>query len=122
MHVNIKDLGLAPDKDACPCNRALVPPYISSALVPPYISSDYYCETANNIPSGYSHHLYSNDTLWDRQQCVGGEAPCCTNPNMPWFLKKFNETTTENIELRVCDDEGTYNEDTLLQVIEFFVY
>ena len=113
---------LASYNDDCPCNRALVPPYISSALVPPYISSDYYCETANNIFSGYSHRLYSNDTLWDGQQCVGGEASCCTHPNMPWFLKKLNETTNEDIELRVCGDEGTYNEDTLLQVIELFVY
>ena len=27
--------------------------------------------------------------------------PYCTNPKMPWFIKTFNETTAEDIELRV---------------------
>ena len=107
------DLGTHPS--ACPCNSG------STAQVPLYISS-YYCETGRNLPSGFNFELYSNDTLWDGQQCVGPEAPCCTHPNMPWFLKTLSETTTDDIEVRVCGDEGTVNEDTLLQVIELFVY
>ena len=41
--------------------------------------------------------LYPNDPLWDGQQCPSEEAPCCTHPNMPWFNKTLNETTTEDI-------------------------
>ena len=41
---------------------------------------------------------------------------------MPWFLKTLNETTTEDIELRVCGDQVIADEDTPLQVIELFVY
>ena len=61
--------------------------------------------------------------LWDGQQCDGGEAPCCTHPNMPWFLKTLNETTTEDIELRVCNNNPFYgyDEDTPLELIELFV-
>ena len=100
----------------CPCNTG-------NAVAPPlFLGSDYYCETGDNDKQccGYST-LYSNDTLWDGQQCPGEEAPCCTHPNMPWFNKTLSETTTEDIELRVCADEPVTNEDTPLQVIELFV-
>ena len=45
------------------------------------------------------HIFILNDPLWDGQRCGGGEAPCCTHPNMPWFIKTLSETTTEDIEL-----------------------
>ena len=51
---------------------------------------------------------------------VGGEAPCCTHPNMPWFIKTLNETTTEDIELRLCKDHISPG-DTPLELIELFV-
>ena len=65
--------------------------------------------------------FYHNDTLWDGQQCPGEEAPCCTHHNMPWFYKTLSETTTEDIELRVCGNQVILNEDTPLEVIELFV-
>ena len=99
----------------CPCNNG-------SGLVPPqFVGSDYYCETGNNVHTCCDYVLYSNDPLWDGQQCPSEEAPCCTHPNMPWFNKTLGETTTEDIELRVCGDQHVSDEDTLLQMIELFV-
>ena len=116
-YANGLDLGTYnPTLYGCPCNND------SNAQVPPYVGSDYYCETGYNVYACCSSHILLNDTLWDGQQCVGTEAPCCTHPNMPWFHKTLNETTAEDIELRVCSDQPIYNEDTLLQVIELFVY
>ena len=40
---------------------------------------------------------------------------------MPWFNKTLSETTTEDIEVRMCQDQGTSNEDTLLQVIKLYI-
>ena len=106
-------------KYACPCNT------IGEQAVPSYVGSDYYCETGDNDitqPAGHdTNALYSNDPLWDGQQCPGVEAPCCTHPNMPWFNKTLSETTTEDIELRVCGNDGIDDEDVPLQVIELFV-
>ena len=99
----------------CPCNSG-------NGVVPPqFVGSDYYCETGNNVYTCCDYILYSNDPLWDGQQCLGEEAPCCTHPNMPWFNKTLSETTTEDIELRVCGDQHVSDEDTLLQMIELFV-
>ena len=99
----------------CPCNSD------STAQVPPYVGSDYYCDTGNNAVNGYPG-LFPNDPLWDGQQCDGVEAPCCTHPNMPWFIKALGETATEDIQLRLCIDEPTSGEQTLLQLIELYVY
>ena len=43
------------------------------------------------------------------------------NPNKPWFLKTLNETTTDDIELRVCSNVGLPDEDTPLDIIEIYV-
>ena len=43
------------------------------------------------------------------------------DPNMPWFLKTLDETTTDNIELRVCSDQGLSDEDIPLDIIEIYV-
>ena len=102
----------------CPCN------IINNVQIPPYVGSNYYCETGAHVYSCCSnrYHLYLSDPLWDGQHCASEEAPCCTHTNMPWFLKMLNETTTEDIELRVCGDEDPNDEDTPLQVVELFVY
>ena len=79
-----------------PCNNG------STTELLPYVGSDYYYESGN---SGNDCGIFHNsDPLWDGQQCGGVdvEAPCCTHPNMPWFIKTLSETTTEDIELRVC--------------------
>ena len=103
-------------RNNCPCNDDI------PLAPPPFVGSDYYCETGDNDKQccGYST-LYSNDPLWDGQQCPGEEAPCCTHPNMPWFNKTLSETTTEDIELRLCGDMTIDEEDIPLQVIELFV-
>ena len=103
-----------PETD-CPCNTG-------NAVAPPqFVGSDYYCETGDNDKTCCTYEIFRFDPLWDGQQCPGEEAPCCTHPNMPWFNKTLSETTTEDIELRVCGDDGIDNEDTPLQVIELFV-
>ena len=98
----------------CPCNNG------SSYQAPPFIGSDYYCESGR-VSINHIVILF-NDALWDGQQCTDLEGPCCTRPNMPWFNKTLSETTTENIELRLCgDDSPTADEDVLIELIELYV-
>ena len=71
----------------CPCNTGNV------FSTPPYVGSDYYCETGYN-QAGYAlTDILVDDPLWDGEQCVGEEAPCCTNNTMPWFNKVLGENT-----------------------------
>ena len=89
-----------------------------------YVGTDYYCESGIKNCSPWNI-VAAGDPLWDGQQCSGGEAPCCTHPNMPWFIKTLNETTTEDIELRLCKIGNKVGQeirgDTPLDLIELFV-
>ena len=100
----------------CPCNSGI------TAQVPPYVGSDYYCETGNN-GIDLLFKFFPDDPLWDGQQCDSYESPCCSaHPNLPWFTKTLDETTTEDIQLRLCISEQPSDEETLLQSITLYVY
>lgn len=62
--------------------------------------------------------FYSDDPLWDGAGCTAGDS-CCEKGQ--YFVKTFNETTTSDIELRLCGNEDRYNEDTPIEVIELYV-
>ena len=99
----------------CPCNNNS-----TLSVIPYFVKNDYYCE------SGYSfgacnNTIYTNDVLWDGQQCTGVEAPCCTHPNMPWFFKTLNETTTDDIELRACQSNQGCEGSVPIFLIELYV-
>ena len=100
------------DSASCPCNTG------STNQVPPYVGSDYYCESGNN---GGCFNVVLPDVLWDGEQCDGLEAPCCTHPNMPWFIKTLNETTTDNIELRACTTNSGCDGTVPVFLIEIYV-
>ena len=61
----------------CPCGGASVSP-------PGFVGSDYYCESGNPGPGHTSY--YTDDKLWDGQQCGNIETGCCTNPMLPRIL------------------------------------
>ena len=100
----------------CPCNINS-----TGTTVPSFVGSNYYCESALSPGLPYKSVLYPNDPLWDGEGCEGEEAPCCTNPNMPWFMTTLNEATSEDIELRMCANERSWDEDTPLEVIDLYI-
>ena len=62
---------------------------------------------------------YTNYPLWDCAGCVSGS--CCTFNSPPWFCKDLSTPTTDDIELRVCLDYFTYDEDVLFELVELYV-
>ena len=98
----------------CPCNVH------NNKSPQSFIGSHYFCE-AGSIYSG-SSTLYTSNPLWDGQGCRSAETACCTAPGLPWFHRDYgNTTTTDYLELRVCADEGTGNEDVPVGVYEIYV-
>ena len=60
---------------------------------------------------------------WPRLCCL--QYTCCEYNNPPWFCKQLNQTTTEDIEIRIMGDVDEFNfleeEDTPIELIEIFV-
>ena len=63
--------------------------------------------------------LYSSDRLWDGQQCEGS---CCEGTQSPpWFSVQLPAPTTDTIEVSICCDQETEDEDTPVELIEIYV-
>jgi hypothetical protein len=102
-------------RSTCPCSntdgRAVEPPLS--------IGNSYYCESGNSMSGFTPGHLYQDDKLWDGQQC---ESTCCTGTNSPpWFSVQLPAPTTDAIEVSICCDQDTDDEDVPVKLIEIFV-
>ena len=102
--------------ERCPC----VIGSTNRPLIPSFVGQSYFCETG--IISGYRNgYFYPNsDPLWDGQGC-GVRSSCCTFNSPPWFNVQLSFPTTNDIEVRICGNQGTGNEDTPIQLIELYV-
>ena len=98
----------------CPCNAG------SQASVQSIIGNNYFCESGNPNSTAPTI-LYSSDPLWDGQNCGSLEASCCSAPNLPWFHRKFNTSTTDYLELRVCGNAQSSGEDVPVSFYEIHV-
>ena len=97
----------------CPCS------FTSGTASPSHISYNYYCESGNPTDDYMDNQIFNNDPLWDGQQCEG---TCCTGTNSPpWFSVRLPAPTTDMIEVSICGDESTDNEDNPIELLEIYV-
>ena len=80
---------------------------------PSFVGEDYFCEAEGT--STYT----TTDRLWDGSGCLSGSERCCEKG--PWFCKDLPQPTTDDIEFRLCADEGRGNEDVYIERIELYV-
>ena len=91
----------------CPCN---IPPG-GMQQVQSFVGSNYFCESGNSNNT-WTSKLYTKDPLWDGKGCGTQETVCCSTPDLQWFHRDYvNVTITDYIELRVCADQRTSDED-----------
>ena len=102
-------------REICPCS--------GSFPLQSFIGSHYFCESGNHKTSKYVKFiLHTSDPLWDGKGCGSNEGQCCLAPGLPWFHRDYgNSTTTDTIELRVCCNQGTSNEDVPVKYYEIYV-
>ena len=101
--------------NSCPCIK---PEEAFNSAIPSFVGQDYFCDTGAR--SSFQFIFYPDDPLWDGQGCEG-TSTCCEFNNPPWFCKQLPQSTTDDIELRLCDNEITNNEDTPLERVEIYI-
>ena len=100
----------------CPCTNTN---QAARAHPPPsFVGNDYFCDTAS--VERYQFRFYHDDPLWDGAGC-GPLNTCCSLNTPPWFYKQLPHPTTDDIEMRVCRDEGSGNEDIAIEKIDIYV-
>ncbi len=101
---------------ACPCLAA------ESGFIrqtpPQYVGDNYFCESGNPT-MGFQTKLYTSDPLWDGEQCEG---QCCSNgTSPPWFSMELSNSTTDDIEVRICGTDIPDNEDIPIKLLELYI-
>ena len=103
-------------ENKCPCAN------VGFSPAPSFVGSDYYCESGYQGSNNPTHGVfYSSDRLWDGKECGSSETACCQRPLIPWFYKSIGYYTTDYIEMRICCDEGTNDEDVAIEQYELYV-
>ena len=64
--------------------------------------------------------LFHTDPLWDGMGCRRGDT-CCEFNQPPFFCKELPESTSDDVEVRLCGDSSISDEDTPIELIELFV-
>ena len=98
----------------CPCSHD------GAAPAPSYVGDNYYCESGRPTDVFRPSELFTDDPLWDGKQCAD-EGTCCTDKSPPWFSVNLPSPTTDDVEVRICGDESTSNEDTPVALMELYV-
>jgi hypothetical protein len=101
----------------CPCTNTWAA--VNAAPAPSFVGDNYFCESGNSGGGSPGEIVYADDPLWDGKQCEG---ECCSDgKSPPWFSVALPNPTSDDIEVRICGDEDTDNEDTLIQLLEIFI-
>ena len=104
------------DHQGCTCTSASS----FTGTIPPLVRNDYFCDSGyQNSGNPVAGFPYVNAPLWDGEGCVHGS--CCEDNSPPWFCKTLPQPTSHDIELRLCLNEATSNEDTPFELVELYV-
>ena len=99
----------------CPCSNSS---FQSNVYPPSFVGDNYYCESGNPTNTVIHDHIYTEDPLWDGQQCEG---ECCSNgKSPPWFSVELPNPTTDDIEVRICCGLEP-GDDVLIKLLELFI-
>ena len=97
----------------CACSSSNPWPYSTS-----FVGDDYFCDSGNHASTRSSTTFYNGDPLWDGQGC-GPSSACCQFNNPPWFCKTLPQSTTDDLEVRICKTAS--DEDIPIQLVELYV-
>ena len=100
-------------RNRCPCDNG------NTYRSPPFVGNDYFCESVL-YRQPHQYIFYPNAPLWDGQVCEGG-GTCCKFNNPPWFTKNLANSTTNDIELRMCSYYTNAYSDIALGLLELYV-
>ena len=95
----------------CPCSE------FPGQLPPSFVHDNYYCESGRLL-AGLAFSV--SDSVWDGKDCSSGNS-FCSEPSLPWFHCQIPLPTNEDIEIRICRDEASSNEDFLVEQIQLYV-
>ena len=100
----------------CPC----IQEGSNTAPVPTFVGNNYFCDSAVRGSNAINGQFYPDDPLWDGQGC-GSTSTCCGLNNPPWFCRQLPRPTTEDIEMRLCENSPPNEDDSPFESVEIYI-
>jgi len=85
---------------------------------PTFVGNNYFCDSGSQT-NNWNSILYASDPLWDGQGPDELISP--SGVTAPWFCRQLPQTTTDDIEVRICGNSDTTDEDTPVEIIELYI-
>ena len=89
----------------------------NSSVQPSFVGLNYFCASGNLDPDTWEAKVYDETPLWSNAK---GSCTDCDENDL-YFCVKLPEATTDDIEMRICTDQVTTDEDIRLETIDFYV-
>ena len=86
-----------------------------------FIGNNSFCDTGNPTNLPWTNIHFTEHPLWDGiNNCVSSTTCCAPQPG-PWLYTTIPLPSLYDIEVRICGDQSTYDEDTPVKLIELYV-
>lgn len=95
--------------------------HLNETRVLGFIGNNSFCDTGNVDNERWQDTLFTSHPLWEGIAGCAYSATCCHTSSGPWFQTTLSAPTVSDIEVRICSDQHTGNEDTPLQLVEIYV-
>ena len=86
-----------------------------------FIGNHSFCDSGNPDHQHWGETFFIEHPLWDGVANCGNDPTCCTLHPGPWFYRSLPYISVDDIEVRVCGDQATVDEDTPIELIEIYV-
>ena len=86
---------------------------------PDFVGGNFFCNSGDHDPQFEQHRFYDQDPLWSGKDCPNTTG--CPFNSPPWFETKLPRSTMDDIEVRICGDQSTGDEDSPIQLLELYV-
>ena len=97
--------------------------HLSNVELLDFLGNNSFCDTGNPVSGriGWEHQLNLDYPLWDGDIQCANDPNCCAPHRGPWFHATLSSPSASDIEVRICGDQTTGDEDTPIGLIEIFI-
>ena len=86
-----------------------------------FIGNNSFCDIGNPDNRPVRNSLFTYHPLWEGDTQCAGSTTCCTSHAGPWFHVALDVPSIQDVEVRICGDQHTNDEDTPVELVEIYV-
>ena len=86
-----------------------------------FIGNSSFCDTGNPDGRPWPGAFFTFHPLWEGDTQCAGSPTCCSSQAGPWFYASLDLPSIQDIEVRICADQDTGDEDIPVELVEIYV-